>query len=116
MGQILLENMQFYAFHGHYAEEQKIGSLFLVNLSLDTDLQKPAGTDNLEDTIDYSRVHEIVTCEMQVPSMLLEHVAGRIVDSLYRSFKGIEKITVKVTKLNPQMGGKTEGVSIVIIK
>ena len=116
MGQILLENMEFYAFHGHYAEEQKIGNRFQVSLSLDTDLQKPADTDNLKDTIDYSRVYEIVAHEMQVPSRLLEHIAGRIIDSLYKGFSGIEKITVKVTKLNPQVGGKTEGVSIVITK
>ena len=116
MGQILLENMEFFAYHGHYAEEQKIGNRFLVTLNIDADLQKPASTDNLEDAIDYSRVYEIVHQEMKVPSRLLEHVACRIVDTLYKNFKGIEKITVKVTKLNPPLGGKTEGVSILLSK
>jgi dihydroneopterin aldolase len=53
---------------------------------------------------------------MQVLSNLLEHLAGRIVDSLISKFQAIEKVTVKVTKLNPPLGGKTEGVSVVITK
>jgi dihydroneopterin aldolase len=116
MIQILLENMEFYSFHGHYAGERKIGNRFLVSVNIDTDMQKPAETDRLEDTLDYREVYETVKEEMQVPSNLLEHVAGRIVDALYRKFSTIKKVTVKVTKLNPPLGGKTEGVSVVITK
>jgi dihydroneopterin aldolase len=116
MGQILLENMEFYSFHGHYTEEQKTGSRFLVSLTIDTDLTKPSITDNLNDTVDYSKVYEVVGEEMKVPSKLLEHVAGRIIKSIYKNFKGLDKITVKVTKLHPLLGGKTEGVSIVMTK
>ncbi|MCX5844750.1 MAG: dihydroneopterin aldolase, partial [Deltaproteobacteria bacterium] len=54
--------------------------------------------------------------EMKVPSNLLEHLTGRIVDSLVLKFSAIKTVTVKVTKLNPPLGGKTEGVSVVITK
>jgi 7,8-dihydroneopterin aldolase/epimerase/oxygenase len=116
MAQILLENMEFYSFHGHYAEERKIGNRFLVSVNLDTDLQKPSETDHLEDALDYRSVYETVKEEMKVSSNLLEHVAGRIVDSLCAKFSSIKKVTVKVTKLNPPLGGKTGGVSVVIAK
>ena len=116
MAQIVLENMEFYSFHGHYAEERKIGNQFLVSVSIDTDMQKPSETDHLEDALDYRSVYETVKEEMKVPSNLLEHVAGRIVNSLCGNFSSIEKVTVKVTKLNPPLGGKTEGVSVVITK
>jgi dihydroneopterin aldolase len=116
MGQILLENMEFYSFHGHYAEERKIGNRFLVSVSIETDMQKPTETDHLEDALDYRAVYETVKEEMKVPSNLLEHLAGRIVDSLVRKFSMIKKVTVKVTKLNPPLGGKTEGVTVVITK
>jgi 7,8-dihydroneopterin aldolase/epimerase/oxygenase len=116
MGQILIKNMEFYSYHGHYAGERKIGNRFLVSVSIETDLQKPMETDRLEDALDYRGVYETVKEEMLVPSNLLEHVAGRIVDSLYRKFDTITKVTVKVTKLNPPLGGKTEGVSVVITK
>lgn len=116
MSQILLENMEFYAYHGHYDEERKIGNRFLVSVSIDTDMQKPSETDHLEDALDYRGVYETVREEMKMQSNLLEHLAGRIVDSLIGRFNAIEKVTVKVTKLNPPLGGKTEGVSVVITK
>jgi 7,8-dihydroneopterin aldolase/epimerase/oxygenase len=116
MDQILIENMEFFSFHGHYAEERKIGNRFLVSVSIDTDMQKPSETDHLEDALDYRSVYETVKEEMKVPSNLLEHVTGRIVDSLCAKFSSIKKVTVKVTKLNPPLAGKTEGVSVVITK
>lgn len=114
MGEIILENMEFYAYHGHYNEEQKVGSLYRVNIKIDTDLEKASKTDILDDTIDYSLIYQIIKKQMQVPSKLLEHVAGRIIDAVYAHFTEIEKITLKITKLNPPLEGKTEGVSVVL--
>ena len=41
---------------------------------------------------------------MEMKSHLLEHIAGRILDAIYAELKGIGKITVKVSKMNPPMG------------
>ena len=60
MGQLVLENMEFYAHHGHFDEEQTIGGRFTVDLVIDTDFSKAAETDNLEDAVDYSLVYEMV--------------------------------------------------------
>ncbi len=114
MGEIMLENMEFYAHHGHFDEEQKVGNLYRVNIKIDTDLEKASGTDMLDDTIDYSIIYQIIKKQMQIPSKLMEHVAGRIIDAVYANFTKIEKITLKITKLNPPLEGKTEGVSIVL--
>ena len=35
MGKIIIEEMEFYAFHGHYQEEQIVGNRFLVDLEMD---------------------------------------------------------------------------------
>jgi dihydroneopterin aldolase len=114
VGEILLENMEFYAYHGHYDEEQKIGCLFRVTVKIDTDLSKSSKTDILNDTIDYNRIYDIIKKEMQIPSKLLEHVAGRIINAIYANFKQIEKVTLKITKINPPLAGKIEGVSIIL--
>ncbi len=113
-GEILLENMEFYAFHGHYDEEQKVGGLYRVNIKIDADLDKASKSDILDDTIDYSIIYDIIKKEMKIPSKLLEHVAGRIIDAVYAHFKRIERVTLKITKLNPPLEGKTEGVSIIL--
>ena len=41
MGLIQIENMEFYSFHGHFREEQIVGSRFLVDLTIETDMSLP---------------------------------------------------------------------------
>jgi 7,8-dihydroneopterin aldolase/epimerase/oxygenase len=114
MGLILIENMEFYAFHGHFKEERIVGNKFLVDLTIETDMKLPAESDNLRDAVNYQRVYEIVKAQMGLKSHLLEHIASRIIESVYAELSGIDKITVKVSKMNPPMGGKIGSVSIVM--
>jgi len=114
MGKIHIENMEFYAFHGHFREEQKVGNKFLVDLIMETDMDIPAGSDNLKDAVNYQRAYQIVKIEMEKKSHLLEHIAGRIISAIYAEMEGIRKIRVKVSKINPPMGGKIGAVSVIM--
>jgi dihydroneopterin aldolase len=116
MGLIHIEGMEFYAFHGHFKEEQIVGNKFLIDVTLETDMGKPMESDNLKDAVNYQRAYEIVKQEMQKKSHLLEHIAGRILNALYAEMEGIEKATVKVSKINPPVGGKVNMVSVVVTK
>jgi 7,8-dihydroneopterin aldolase/epimerase/oxygenase len=116
MGQLVLENMEFYAHHGHYQEEQTIGGRFLVSLTIDTDLGKPAETDLLEDAVDYSEVYELVKNEMAKPSRLLEHLALRIIKAVYTVSDRITAVTVTVSKLNPAIGGNIQKFTVVLTR
>jgi 7,8-dihydroneopterin aldolase/epimerase/oxygenase len=113
MGQLILENMEFYAFHGHFQEEQTIGGRFRVDLIIETDLKIPAETDQLEDAVDYSILYELVKKEMGKPSRLIEHLARRIADAIYEGSGNISGIKVTVSKLNPAIGGPMEKFSVV---
>lgn len=112
MAQLILEDMEFYSYHGHLAEEQIIGNRFMVEVTIDTDISKAADTDNLEDTIDYCMIYNLVKREMDIPSRLLEHLAGRITDSIYTVSETIIKVTVKVSKMNPAIGGSIKKFSV----
>jgi dihydroneopterin aldolase len=114
MGLIQIEGMEFYSFHGHYREEQIVGNKFLVDLTIETDLSKPKDSDNLKDAVNYQQAYEIVKFQMEKKSHLLEHIAGRILDALYAEMEGIKKATVRVSKMNPPMGGKIQSVSVVM--
>jgi len=114
MGVIEIEGMEFYAYHGHFAEEQIVGNRFIVDLTLITDCSKAAKSDNLEDALNYQAVYMIVNEEMKIKSRLLEHVAGRIINRLYEVYDKIEKAKVKISKLNPPMGGQIEKVSVTL--
>jgi 7,8-dihydroneopterin aldolase/epimerase/oxygenase len=114
MGLIQIENMEFYSFHGHFREERIVGNRFIVDLTIETDMTIAAESDNLKDAVNYQRVYEIVKHQMDMKSHLLENIAGRIIDAIYAEMNGILKTTVKVSKMNPSMGGKIGSVSIVL--
>jgi len=106
--------MEFYSFHGHFKEERIVGNKFIVDLTIETDMTVPRESDNLKDAVNYQRVYEIVKSQMEMKSHLLEHIAGRILDAVYSEMEGIKKATVKVSKMNPPMGGKIGSVSVVL--
>jgi len=114
MGYIQIKDMEFYAFHGHFKEEQIVGSRFLVDLTIEADMEKPMQSDNLRDAVNYQRAYEIVKVQMEEKSHLLENIAGRILDALYTEIEGIKKVTVKVSKMNPPIGGKIGSVSVIM--
>jgi len=116
MGLIQIENMEFYAFHGHFKEEQIVGNKFLVDLTLETEMSVASKSDNLKDAVNYQKAYLIVKAEMEKKSYLLENIAGRILDALYSEMTGIKKATVKVSKMNPPVGGRIGSVSVVMEK
>lgn len=117
MGKIHLENMEFYAYHGHFKEENVVGNKFIVNLWLDTDTLPAGNSDQLEDALNYVEAWEIVNQEMKIPSSLIEHVAQRILDSLYKKFgKQLDHAKIKLAKMNPPVGGKLESISVELEK
>jgi 7,8-dihydroneopterin aldolase/epimerase/oxygenase len=112
MGLIEIEGMKFYAFHGHFESEQKVGNEFRVDLRIETNCDLAAISDNLNDALNYQTAYETVKKEMSVTSYLLENVAKRVLDSLYSNFESIIKAEIKISKMNPPMGGEIEKVSI----
>ena len=92
MGRIHIEEMEFYAFHGHYTEEQIVGNKFLVDLIIESDMSVPADTDDLVDAINYQTAYKLVKQEMAKKSKLLENIAKRILDVVYSEFTGIPAI------------------------
>ncbi|MDR3181283.1 MAG: dihydroneopterin aldolase [Prevotellaceae bacterium] len=116
METIELRRMEFFAYHGHLPEERLVGNYFYVDVALDADLSKAIETDCLDDTVNYQQVYDVVRREMETPSRLLEHVAGRIVKALYAEVPGIKRLSVRVTKQNPPLGGKTESSTVQIVR
>ncbi len=114
MGKIEIEGMKFYAYHGHFEAEKVVGNWFEVNIRIETDCSDAAKSDKLEDAMNYQAVYENVKATMQQKSALLENVAKRILDQLYVSFPSIKNIKVKISKLNPPLGGEIEKVSVTL--
>ena len=116
MGYIEIEGMEFYAYHGHYEEEQIVGNRFFVDLKIETNCSKAAKSDNIEDAVNYQSAYKIIKAEMQKKSNLIENIADRIIQALYENLDNMKSVTIKLSKMNPPMGGKIKKVSITMTK
>lgn len=103
---ISLEQMEFWANHGCFAEERTIGNRFTADLYLDVASDIPCQSDKLEDALDYQCAYRLVQREMMLPSHLLEHVATRILDALETELPGWSRARLVLRKHNPPLGGK----------
>jgi dihydroneopterin aldolase len=113
MGKIIIEEMEFYAYHGHYQEEQIVGNRFLVDLELETNMAVAAESDQLENAVNYQKAYQLIRNEMRrKKSNLLENIGKRILDALFAEMDGIEKATVRVRKMHPPMGGPIRSVGV----
>lgn len=108
IGVIELDQMRFWAYHGCLESERSKGNLFLVDFRGEIDLRKAAESDALEDTVNYGEIYEVVKAQMEIPSDLLEHVAGRIVKALESRFPQFVRFSVRVSKQHPPVGGHVQ--------
>ena len=98
---ITLDSLRFYAYHGAEPQEAIVGAWYTVDVCITADATDAILGDNLSGTINYAKVTEVIKQQMLIRSALLEHVAGRIANTLLKDFPAINSLTVKVCKENP---------------
>ena len=114
MDKIKLQGMTFYAFHGVSKPERELGQQYVIDVELFLDTKKAGQTDNLDDTVNYAEIFDVVESIVEKNSFrLLETVAERISHSLLESFD-IEKTKVTVKKINPPVKGIINHVEVEI--
>lgn len=113
-GKISLEGLEFHAFHGVYPHERDSGNWFEVNISVETDFTQGAAQDELSGTVNYETLFKIVKDEMEKPSRLLETVAEKIVVTVLSELPEVNQVDLKISKLNPPIGGKCRMASILL--
>ena len=91
-----------------------MGADFLLDLRVGYPFGQAMQSDEVGDTLDYASLYDLVAREMQQPSKLLEHVAGRIAEAISKAFPQVTSIDLELTKLNPPMGADGEGAGVEI--
>ena len=112
MDKLVLENMQFYAYHGVYAAEKKIGQWYRVDMEISADFSKAAAEDDLNAAIDYEKVYKACSAVMDTPSKLIEHVAMRLLRAMFATFEAAQHIRLKLSKPEPPLQGFITSASI----
>ena len=112
---IVLRDVRFRAFHGVLPQERRVGGDYLLNMRVGYPLEQAMADDNVNSTLDYAKLYELVKREMQVPSNLLEHVAGRIIKAVESAFPEVTSIELTLIKENPPMGADCNGAGVEIV-
>lgn len=109
---IYLNGIRFHASHGVMPQERTVGADFVVDVRVGCDITHAMLTDDVDNTVSYADVFEVVKREMKRPSGLLEHVAGRIGEALFAEFPALASVDLSVTKCNPPMGADCCGAGV----
>jgi 7,8-dihydroneopterin aldolase/epimerase/oxygenase len=114
---IRIKKATFYGYHGVMSEEQSVGGKFEADVDIYTNFSKAATDDSLNETIDYHKVYKVLyRLALEQKYYLIEAVANKIADELLIKFSAIEKISVRVRKNNPPLGGVVDCVEVEVIK
>ena len=100
---ISLTGLRFFAYHGLYPEEKKLGAEFEVNVFVS--FLPPDKITGIEETINYVKLFELLKEEMQKPRELLETFLMEITQSIHLSFPSIKKTEISITKLQAPIVG-----------
>ena len=110
MGLITVEGIRVFAYHGHLPEEATLGGNFIVNISAEVDSSEVEISDDLNDTVDYVKIIEIVRKQMAIRSDMIEAPARRILDSILLLNKVI-RAKVEVEKIQPPVDAAFDKIS-----
>lgn len=113
-GTIEIDSLRLHAHHGVLEQEKIVGNIFEVSLSVSYPIDKATETDDIEDTLNYAAIIQLIQREMNIPSMLLEHAAGRIIRALKNEFPLISCGKIKLTKVTPPCSAEVKGVSVIL--
>jgi len=114
---IKIRKATFYGYHGVRSEEQSVGGKFEADVDIYTDFSKAAKDDSLAETIDYHKVYSFLYhLALEQKYYLIESLAMKIADELLKTFKGIQKVAVRIRKNNPPLGGVVDHVEVEVIK
>lgn len=111
---IYIRSLRMHAFHGVLPQERVVGNDYVVDVSAEYDISRAVATDNVADTLNYADMCKAINDEMAVPSQLIEHVAGRVAERLFRLFPAITSLCLSITKVNPPMGADCGGAGVEI--
>lgn len=112
-GQIFVEALDLYAYHGHFAEEGRLGQRFVIDLVLDCDLRVSSVSDDLADTVDYGEVVGLVTRTFSARRFnLLEAAARALADAILAQYPAVTKVAVALRKPAPPIPGRMDAVGI----
>lgn len=117
MDNIIIQNLEIYAYHGVYPEENKLGQKFILTLELFSDLRLAGKTDELANSISYAEVcHFAETFLSKHRFQLIEACVEALLQSLFHQYPTLQKIHATLKKPWAPIGSHLEYAAVDITR
>lgn len=114
---IHIKNLEIFANHGVFAEENRLGQKFLISLTMYLDTRTPGKTDDLTVSIDYGEVSSFMTGYMKEHTFkLIEAAAENLCEALLLRYPLLKGVTLELKKPWAPVGLPLETVSVEITR
>lgn len=114
---IRIADLEVFANHGVFPEENVLGQKFLVSLDLELDLSRAGLSDALEDSVSYAEVCQRVDRLLRENTYkLLERAAQAVADDVLAAYPLVERVTVEIKKPWAPVGLPLSYVSVAITR
>jgi len=95
---IILRDLGFYGYHGFFAEEEKLGQRFFIDLECGVDLTAPGESDSIGHTVSYADIYDVVKATFEKRTKLIEALGQNVVSALFERFSDINWIIIRIRK------------------
>lgn len=114
LDRIVLTGMEFYGYHGLFAEEATLGARFSVDVELRV---RVSGIDSIRETVDYGRVYALVAGAVTgTKYKLIEALANEIAARLLAAEATIKGVVVRVHKPSAPLPGVFRDVFVEVVR
>lgn len=112
---ITLEGMEFFGYHGALPEENVLGQRFIIDVKLGLDLRKAGQEDNLEASVNYAEVYQLVKKLTEgTHCKTIERLGEKIAAAIKEHYKKVQTVTVQVHKPEAPVPGIFRDVSVTL--
>ena len=117
LDKIEIKELEVFANHGVYPEENILGQKFVISATLFTSTRQAGVTDDLSASINYGEVSHMITDFTRKHTFkLLEALAENLAEMLLCTLKGLEMVTLKIEKPWAPVGLPLKTVSVEITR
>ncbi len=99
MDKIVIKDLEIYAYHGVFDEEKEKGQLFIVTVELSLSLREAGITDDLDKTVNYAEICDLIAFKMTDTKYdLIESAAESIAESILLNYELVKEVRVILSK------------------
>ncbi|RZC49558.1 hypothetical protein C5167_017980 [Papaver somniferum] len=114
---LMLRGLKFHGYHGVLPEEKTPGQKFVVDMDAWSDLREAGKSDNLDHSVSYAELYNIVKDIVEGPGHnLLESVAHLIATKTLTTYSQISTVLLKLGKPHVSVQGPVDYLGVEIFR